>query len=414
MATAAAASTFLVQSDGRRGASVGQDDLNALSPAVEEHFDNLIAGLLRGDIDPRIAALTNGEIAHLLDRAWFLCVLPLLFERLGCTGCASPDLMVPLRRESLARGMWELRHQQVLSHLFAELHRQSVRPICFKGTALAYTIYPKPHLRTRCDTDLLVDEKDLPVCRETLVRLGYTRQAMLPGELVSGEELWNRRESGGISHAIDLHWRINNARSLAELFTYDELMARATPIPQLGGAMAVDRVSGLIIGAIHRGLNKGEVHVAASGRPQGGERLYWVYDVHLIAGGFNDSEWTRLVESSRDKGAAGIVLETLDLTAHHFRTHIPDFVRDGLRRGSNTQRADRYLKASRLRREISDVFAHAGGTGKFQYMREVLFPPADYLLERFPGARVTWLPWLHLRRWAGGVAKRFRLRKAHL
>jgi hypothetical protein len=413
MATAAAAATFLAPGDAPRDAAGRRDGAAAVTLGEAARLDDLIAAILRGETGPRIASLTQAEIAHLLDRAWWHCVLPLLFERLGRGRHAPQGLVEPLRRESLARGMWELRHQQLLHRLGAELQHQNIRAICFKGTALAYTIYPKPHLRTRCDTDLLVDERDLPVCREILSHLGYARQPALPGELVSGEELWIWRHGEGASHAIDLHWRINNARSLAELFTYKELIARASPIPALGGLAAVERVAGLIVGCIHRGLNKGEVHVAASGRPQGGDRLYWLYDIHLTAAGFDAGDWSRLLVLSREKGAAGIVLETLDLATRHFQTRVPDFVRDGLRGPPQNRRADRYLQASRLRRELSDVFAGAGGAAKLRYLREVLLPPRDYVISRYPDARMTWLPWLHLRRWAGGIAKRVRLRKAH-
>jgi hypothetical protein len=413
MATAAAASTFLSPADAPRDAARARHAGSGGLSAEAARLDDLIAALLRGETPSHIASLGGDAIERLLDRAWFHCVLPLLFEELGRGTSAPPDLVEPLRRESLARGMWELRHQQMLQRLAAELHSQDVRPICFKGTALAYTIYSKPHLRTRCDTDLLVAEADLPACRDTLARLGYRRPAALPGDLVSCEELWVWRGREGGAHAIDLHWRINNARSLAELFSYDDLLKSAEPVHALGGMMAIDRVRGLIVGCIHRGLNKGEVHIAVSGRPQGGERLYWLYDVHLIACGFDAGAWSRVVELSRANGASGIVRETLDLAAHHFHTPVPAAVRDGLRDGVRNQRADRYLRASRFRREISDLLAAGGGLRTLQYLGEVLFPPRDYLIGRFPEARTKWLPWLHLRRWAGGIAKRVALRKAH-
>ena len=40
------------------------------------------------------------------------------------------------------------------------LSAQDIIPLFFKGTALAYSLYPEPHQRARFDHDVLVAEKD--------------------------------------------------------------------------------------------------------------------------------------------------------------------------------------------------------------------------------------------------------------
>ena len=43
--------------------------------------------------------------------------------------------------------MWEMRHHDLLKQVLAKLAKMGVRPLLFKGTALAYSLYPEslPH-----------------------------------------------------------------------------------------------------------------------------------------------------------------------------------------------------------------------------------------------------------------------------
>ena len=47
--------------------------------------------------------------------------------------------------------------------------------LLLKGAALAYTLYPEPHLRERCDTDLLLPSReDAERAGRVLQTLSYT------------------------------------------------------------------------------------------------------------------------------------------------------------------------------------------------------------------------------------------------
>ena len=61
---------------------------------------------------------------------------------------------------ALAAGMWEMRDQAVLRSVLEVFAKIGVRPIVFKGAALAYSFYPSPVLRTRADADLLILPRD--------------------------------------------------------------------------------------------------------------------------------------------------------------------------------------------------------------------------------------------------------------
>ncbi|MGW8269750.1 MAG: nucleotidyltransferase family protein, partial [Burkholderiales bacterium] len=52
--------------------------------------------------------------------------------------------------------MWELAHKAELRAAVSALSTAGVTVLVMKGTALAYSLYPVPSIRSRGDTDLLV------------------------------------------------------------------------------------------------------------------------------------------------------------------------------------------------------------------------------------------------------------------
>ncbi len=70
----------------------------------------------------------------------------------------------------------ELLVQRELTRVFQEFSEQDLRFLGFKGTALAYTHYPVPHLRERCDTDIVFSSEDQAEHARHLLKVrGYTR-----------------------------------------------------------------------------------------------------------------------------------------------------------------------------------------------------------------------------------------------
>jgi hypothetical protein len=211
--------------------------------------------------------------------------------------------------------------------------------------------------------------------------------------------LWRGRE--GQVHAIDLHWRINNARALGDLFTYDELYRTAERCSQLGGLLVPDHVTSLIIAAFHRAVHQFDRHTLATGSQHSGERLCWLYDIHLIANALSAADWSRVFALARSKGVEATLVQSLRLAEAQFGTVIPDRCLSDVEGGA----ADRYLQRPSLRRELSEVFGW-GVKPALQRFVDVVFPPADYVRSRYATSRWRWLPWLYVRRWSEGLAKR--------
>src|SRR4051794_36157600 len=83
----------------------------------------------------------------------------LLHARLTASGWPGEILGI-LRSTAIQHAVWEMRHQQLLAKTLAALHRAGIDPVLIKGTALAYSLYPNPVLRSRGDTDLIIADAD--------------------------------------------------------------------------------------------------------------------------------------------------------------------------------------------------------------------------------------------------------------
>src|SRR2546423_4325613 len=108
----------------------------------------------------------------------------------------------------------------VLRRTLDALAAAGVHAICIKGAALAHLHYPRPELRPRLDTDLLIP----PSARETVARvlaaLDYQRPVETDGDLCVSQVHWTRVDAAGVEHQLDVHWRISNVLAFAEVLTY--------------------------------------------------------------------------------------------------------------------------------------------------------------------------------------------------
>ena len=118
-------------------------------------------------------------------------------------------------------------------------HDRTCRYCCSKGgTGLHFV--SRPHLRDRCDTDLLLPSREAAECAgHVLQTLAYQQPIAVPGDLVHHELGCYKTDSSGLTHALDVHWRLGNATLFAKHFTFAELAAAARAIPALGPTLGV-------------------------------------------------------------------------------------------------------------------------------------------------------------------------------
>jgi hypothetical protein len=345
----------------------------------------------------------SGEL--LIRRAEYHGVTALLNERLPLLPTWPTSVREAVRRHAIARAFWELRHQQILCGVLDALSKRSIEPLMFKGTALAYGLYPNPVWRARSDTDIIVSPNDACLAREVLKSLGFNRNQSVSGELISYEDCYTLTIKDGGVHSIDLHRRINNSELLGRIFSYDELRAEAISLPQLcGKALAVCHNHALLLACLHRLVHRYNPYYVDGAAYYGGDRLIWLYDIHLLAQSFTPFQWQDLVRSATEKGLCATSLDGIDRAAMYFPTPCPDEIRQSL--SKTGEPAAIYLDAGPLRRFWIDFLAINGAAERLLYAKELVFPSPAYMRAKYAQISPAWLPWLYARRAAAGFLKR--------
>ena len=365
---------------------------------------------LRGECPAWPDAPASGLHEALLARSAYHGVQPLLNELLKLSDWP-PALLQHFRDQAFQLAIWELQHQRQIMATLAALAKAGVQPILLKGTALAYSLYPAPVLRTRGDTDLIIESQTRARVDAALLELGFERDIAVSGELVSYQGCYTRADTGGESHTLDLHWRINNSELLSRLFTHEELLSQAQAAPSLGPfALIPSRVHSLLLACMHRGSHKHNPYYVDGVAHYGGDRLIWLYDIHLLAGRLTPVEWDEFVRLAAGKGLRAICLEAMARAGGCFDTVYPEPVLAALALAATgpTEPVARYLGGSRARQQWMDFCAISGSRNKLRFLRETTFPAADYMRHKYRGSGLDWLPLLYLHRALAGLLKKMR------
>ncbi len=367
--------------------------------------DELICAVLRGENAAWQSSEAPGAVAAFHQRADLHGVNAMLHDRLAGSDWPA-EVLQRLRANAIQLAMWELRHQQVLAHALQELHRIGIQPVLIKGTALAYSLYPDPALRTRGDTDLIIPMDAREQVQKALVSMGFERGVGVSGEFVSYQASYSQSVDGS-SHTLDLHWKINNSELLSRLFTYEELRRDAVPLPALcSHALGASRTHALLLACMHRSTHK-QIPYYVSEMPHcTADRLIWLYDIHLLASQLTLAEWEDFNRLATGKGLRAVCLEGMQHARECFDTRYPAAMLTSLAAKGPAEPAARYLDASRLRRLWMDFVALGSIASQIGFARETLFPTADYMRAKYPHQQRLSLPWLYLRRALDAVTRR--------
>lgn len=349
--------------------------------------------------------------ANLILRARFHGVLPLMHDKLQHENeyaqSLPQEVIQACRQDAIEHAMWELRHQDLMGQVLTQLALNGIHPVLFKGTALAYSIYPSGALRIRGDTDLIIPLSALAQFTTILATLYFQQVGGMVGELVAYQTGFERQDPVSGAHTLDVHWRINNSELLSRLFSYEELHRRAQPLPSLSrDALAVGLVDALLIANMHRAKHKQSAYYVDGTAYFDGDRFIWLYDIHLLLGRMSSSQLTEFVAAAAEKGLRAVCLEGIELAQRYFHTQVPDEVTLELRRSGPPETVARYLNGSHLLRRWMDFKALGNIHKQFQFLKEKFFPPVSYMRNKNPDATFLSLPWLYLHRAMGGLRKR--------
>ena len=343
-------------------------------------------------------ALVETALEPLKEAAWSEGVAVLLGDRLARAPGVPPAVRALCLDWSRTQAAAELGRRARLQLVLARLDAAGIRAMVLKGAALAQWLYPRPSLREFSDVDLLFGSRaDAERAGEALATLGY---AMPYRAGRFRHEVLCRSDDGGLD--LDLHWRLIDWPALGALPGFDALWAARIPLPGLGGAaFGLSARHALLHACVHRASN------LSAGL---GDRLKWLYDLHLLAGALGQSSgWDDFVEAARRARACGICSEGLSATATLFHTPVPGAVMRALDEG----RGDDPVDARRLEDwghvQRMNFLALRGWRTRLAWLGSRLLPPEGHMRELYgEGHGRAGLLWTRLRRAVARLAERGR------
>lgn len=379
-----------------------------MSTAAISPFVKIAAAALRGEpATPASGAILASS--DFFDWCRDQDLIPLLdaanrVERLACEW--PRDLRQSLAAAASGYAARELIARVALDAALDALWRRGIRPILFKGTALAYTVYRHPHLRPRNDTDLLIERRDVDAVRETLRAEGCAEPNYCDGELLFCQFELQKTDRLGMTIALDFHWKVSTQAAFADLFTYEELSATGEPAAALSPhARVAAGPEALVLACVHPAMHH---HNAV--------RLLWLYDVHLLYAGLSTAGRARFEDLVLTRAVALVCARQLRLARDLLGTPVEDTLLDRLERQRGEVTAV-YLDESRRWRDELATSLRTLPTwrSRLRLLREVTFPRPSYMLAKYGLGRTAagWplLPALYAGRLAHGALKVITRRK---
>lgn len=376
--------------------------------------DRFLADPLRGAAAPWPVGEDPWFSERVLARSALHGVRPLLVEAPGTAQLLRwgwPEAVVAAFREAaIASAVWELGHRKAIGDALGALHSAGVRPVLFKGTALAYSLYHNPATRSRGDTDLIVAPHERDIAIDVLRKLGFERGGGIFGDFVTSEVSLVRVDPFSGSHCVDLHWRLSNSPLLARIFSVEELRAENVAVPALGThAREVTRPHALAIACVHRLVHSVSPYYVDGDAHCNADRLIWLYDIKLLLEQMTPGELAHFAALAKAREIIEVCRDGIDSAVDWLGVRVPDeLVLGEPSPAARPEHVAGYLHAGPVRRTAMNVAAVAGWGNRWRYLFELFIPAPEYMRRKYSGARFRWLPWLYLRRAFSGVSRRLR------
>jgi hypothetical protein len=297
-----------------------------------------------------------------------------------------------LRDAALRAAALETLQIETLREVLDALNERGVIPLIAKGTALAYSIYPSPDLRPRTDVDLLIDERDFDA-----VRAAFADRAF--GETPpSGvrQHMFYRVDLNRIMQSYDVHLDVTNNATTADTLWYDDLRARAMPLPAISPrALVPSPVDSLLYACIHR-----VVHHHAS------DRLIWLYDIHLLREAMTPDQRRELWMRAAERRVVAISRQSI-AQAHDWFGGDAEDAAAFLRSFDENEPSRAFLEPHRSGAAVlaGDFAALPSWRARAGRLRQLAFPSPEYMLQSFGVRSRLLLPLLYAWRGLRGLGR---------
>ena len=378
-------------------------DRSSEPESANERADAIIAAALRGDSVDFGQLTRRSETESFFETVDSQRLGPLLHHVLE--GRNDRDLLPEAIRDHLAAEAkqaeaMERAQIEETRRLLAALHAERVAPLIIDGTALAYTLYPKPQLRPRQALHLLVRRAAVVDVVRILAELGYPKHRQPPGERILGRDTFQRRDNGDSDHTLNLYWSVGSATEAGRSFDYAELRQRAQQLDSLSpGALVLCHEDALFHPCFQ------QINQPAS------ITLLSLYDVHLLIQSMTTVEFARFARNVMGTRLAEPMRDVIAKAQATFHTALPFGTLD------DHFSPDRLAERARFGAGISPralrVRKMMAGIREFRVWRLLNSnrgkgTPAETKAESRLGDPASWPPVLYLRRGLQGVAEKLK------
>ena len=285
------------------------------------------------------------------------------------------EVRAVIAKAAHAQTATELLRQRQLIEVLDALAAEGVYPVVLKGTALAHSLYESPAARPRADTDLLIRRDQVDHVRRVLERRGYAAPTQCDGELLFCQFCLKHTDRFGVVHALDIHWKISTQSVFSDVLRFDEVAARATPLPALGRhARMAGPVHALLLACIHPVMHH-----------RNAESLLWMYDIHLLASRLSDREFAAFVDLAVARRVSAICAHQLARAHEWLGTRVPDAAMTRLAAVCDQEPSAAYLQPGR--QWSDEMRASLRGlprwSDRLRLLREVTLPGPAYMLQAY-------------------------------
>jgi hypothetical protein len=322
---------------------------------------------------------------------------PILWNRLGGMKNTSdwpPEIQSQLRHITLHETAQELRLQVEITSLLKAFAAADLKPLLIKGTPLSYTLYPAPGMRPRCDTDILIPASAREKTAEIMKQQGYAAIHDAAVDFINSQMCYEKKRPSNQYFNCDIHWQVsNNDREFSRRFNYDSLAANAVNIPELGdNAWTLNAVDALILACVHR----------AGHLPHNGDRLIWLYDIHLLTEVLSDEDSVLFYNKVQDLAVVGLCIDGITAARSRFGSTLTASLQSLLEKDPGGEPSSAFLQPGRLNgirnRALRDLKSMSNRKDRLQYLLQNAFPPAEYMFWRYNTKQKALLPWLYVKR----------------
>ena len=244
-----------------------------------------------------------------------------LAKRLGEAG----DARVPAAaREKLqsrmrAQNLFTLSMTAELFRILADFSKANIETIPVKGPVISLLTHGDPAVRSYCDLDLVLLQRDIPQATQRMLALGFDprvplsviRTGKIPGEYVF--------KRPGTQHIVELHTE-RTFRHYPRRMRVEELFARKRYVLMDGREVpTLSLEDELVLTCVH-------------GAKDFWERLMWVSDVAAIVTKHPEMDWGKARRAAAEAGAERLLHVGILLPALLFGTNLPHDIAKDIRR----------------------------------------------------------------------------------